>query len=162
MISRTWQGYQIKKYRKGTKFPLYVRKVYRGEITWTTDYLFGKFYSEATAKRLDAEIDDRIKKGEFADMHLIADTEGSKAMAKYYKRPSGCIATEEVGHDAIEEGMIVYLNPCYVAEDASPRRYVTALLGDGHVLLADDKRMFNRGEGYIYGLYSIAYYKPFK
>ena len=74
MISKTWQGYAISKNRKGTRFPVYVKSIYKGKITWTTDYTYAKWYTEKTAKRLDAEIDEGIRNGEF-DNDIIADSE---------------------------------------------------------------------------------------
>ena len=74
MISKTWQGYYISKRRKGTEFKLYVKSIYKGEITWTTDYTYAKHYTEKTAKRLDAEIDEGIRNGEF-DNDILADNE---------------------------------------------------------------------------------------
>lgn len=81
-------------------------------------------------------------------------------MAKFYKAPKGFRSTEEYGFDNIEEGMAVYLDPHYVREDESPRRYVVMNLGKT-VLLADNKKMYNNGEGYFYSLYSVNWYKPF-
>ena len=74
MISKTWQGYEISKRRKGTEFKLYVKSIYKGKITWTTDYTYAKHYTEKTAKRLDAEIDEGIRNGEF-DNDILADSE---------------------------------------------------------------------------------------
>ena len=74
MISKTWQGYEISKRRKGTEFKLYVKSIYKGKITWTTDYTHAKHYTEKTAKRLDAEIDEGIRNGEF-DNDILADSE---------------------------------------------------------------------------------------
>ena len=74
MISKTWQGYEISRRRKGTEFKLYVKSIYKGKITWTTDYTHAKHYTEKTAKRLDAEIDEGIRNGEF-DNDILADSE---------------------------------------------------------------------------------------
>lgn len=74
MISKTWQGYEISKRRRGTEFKLYVKSIYKGKITWTTDYTHAKHYTEKTAKRLDAEIDEGIRNGEF-DNDILADSE---------------------------------------------------------------------------------------
>ena len=74
MISKTWQGYEISKRRRGTEFKLYVKSIYKGKITWTTDYTYAKHYTEKTAKRLDAEIDEGIRNGEF-DNDILADSE---------------------------------------------------------------------------------------
>ena len=74
MISKTWQGYYISKRRKGTEFKLYVKSIYKGKITWTTDYTYAKHYTEKTAMRLDAEIDEGIRNGEF-DNDILADSE---------------------------------------------------------------------------------------
>ena len=73
MIKRTWQGYEISKRRKGTRFPVYVRSIYKGEIKWTVDYTHAKHYSEKTAKRLDAEIDQAIRDGKVANKDILAD-----------------------------------------------------------------------------------------
>lgn len=74
MIHKTWQGYEISKRRKGTEFKLYVKSIYKGKITWTTDYTHAKHYTEKTAKRLDAEIDEGIRNGEF-DNDILADSD---------------------------------------------------------------------------------------
>ena len=74
MIHKTWQGYMISKNRKGTRFPVYVKSIYKGKITWTTDYTYAKWYTEKTAKRLDAEIDEGIRNGEF-DNDILADSD---------------------------------------------------------------------------------------
>lgn len=79
-------------------------------------------------------------------------------MAKYYKKPSGAKSVEENGISEITEGTIVWLEPEYVREDESPRKIVV-LEWDSTYLLADNKRMYNNGEGYLYGKYSIKYYK---
>lgn len=78
MITKTWQGYTISKRRRGTEFKLYVKSIYRGKITWTTDYTYAKWYTEKTAKRLDAEIDEGIRNGEF-DNDILADSEVQEA-----------------------------------------------------------------------------------
>lgn len=79
---------------------------------------------------------------------------------KHYKTPRGFTALDDDPHAHIEDGAIVYLHPMYVAEDKSPRRYVVMECPSGGTfLLADDKRMYNKGEGYLYGRYSIAYFK---
>ena len=79
---------------------------------------------------------------------------------KYYKAPSGFKKVADEPHPHIEDGAIVYLDPMYVAEDESPRRIVVMETPSGGTyLLADNKRMYNKGEGYLYGSYSIAYYK---
>lgn len=74
MISKTWQGYCISKNRKGSRWKLYVKSIYKGKITWTTDYTYAKWYTEKTAKRLDAEIDEGIRNGKF-DNGILADSE---------------------------------------------------------------------------------------
>lgn len=74
MISKTWQGYTVSKRCKSEPFPVYVKSIYKGEITWTVDYTHAKHYTEKTAKRLDAEIDEGIRNGEF-DIDIIADSE---------------------------------------------------------------------------------------
>ena len=79
-------------------------------------------------------------------------------MAKYYKKPSGAKSVEENGISEITEGTIVWLEPAYVREDESPRRIVV-LEWNSTYLLADNKRMYNNGEGYLYGKYAIRYYK---
>lgn len=73
MINKTFQGYTISKRRRGHKFPLYVKSIYRGKITWTTDYLYAKRYTETAAKRINAEIDKGIENGEFKELHLLKD-----------------------------------------------------------------------------------------
>ena len=74
MIRQTWQGYEISKRRKGTEFKLYVKSIYKGKVTWTTDYTYAKHYAKKTAERLDAEIDEGIRNGEF-DSDILADSE---------------------------------------------------------------------------------------
>lgn len=74
MITKTWQGYAISKRIRGSEFSLYVKSIYRDKITWTTDYTYAKWYTEKTAKRLDAAIDEGIRNGEF-DNDIIADSE---------------------------------------------------------------------------------------
>lgn len=77
---------------------------------------------------------------------------------KYYRVPSGFKKVED--DSVIYDGATVYLNPAYVAEDESPRRIVVMETPRGGTyLLADNKKMYNKGEGYLYGKYSIAYYK---
>ena len=76
---------------------------------------------------------------------------------KYYKVPSGFKKVED--DSVIYDGATVYLTPAYAAEDESPRRIVVMETCSGTYLLADNKRMYNKGEGYLYGKYSIAYYK---
>lgn len=79
---------------------------------------------------------------------------------KTYKVPSGFKRVADEANPHIEDGAIVYLEPRYVAEDESPRRIVVMETPSGGTyLLADNKRMYNKGEGYLYGAYSIAYYK---
>lgn len=79
---------------------------------------------------------------------------------KTYKAPKGFTKLEESNYNAeIYDGATVYLNPMYVREDESPRKIVVMETSGGTFLLADNKRMYNKGEGYLYGRYSIAYYK---
>ena len=79
---------------------------------------------------------------------------------KYYKAPKGFTRLQDEPNAYIEDGAIVYLEPMYVAEDESPRRIVVMETPSGGTyLLADNKRMYNKGEGYLYGKYSIAYFK---
>ncbi len=79
---------------------------------------------------------------------------------KNYKVPSGFTELNDNNYDApIYDGATVYLNPAYVREDESPRRIVVMETTSGTFLLADNKRMYNKGEGYLYGRYSIAYFK---
>lgn len=77
---------------------------------------------------------------------------------KTYKTPRGFNKVED--DSVIYDGAVVYLNPAYVAEDESPRRIVVMETPSGGTyLLANNKRDYNKGEGYLYGKYSIAYYK---
>lgn len=79
---------------------------------------------------------------------------------KNYKAPKGFTRVADEPHALIEEGAIVYLEPAYVAENESPRRIVVMETPSGGTyLLADNKRMYNKGEGYLFGKYSIAYFK---
>lgn len=78
---------------------------------------------------------------------------------KTYKAPRGFNKVADESHPIIMDGATVYLDPMYVGEDESPRRIVVMETCSGTYLLADNKRMYNKGEGYLYGSYSIAYYK---
>ena len=73
MINKTWQGYEISKQRKGSRFPVYVKSIYRGKITWTTDHLYARHYTETAAKRIDKEIDEDIRAGVFQDHDILPD-----------------------------------------------------------------------------------------
>lgn len=75
MISKTWQGYYISKRVRNSEFHHYVKSIYKGEITWTTDYTYAKHYSEKTAKRLDAEIEESLLNGTCNNEFIIADSE---------------------------------------------------------------------------------------
>lgn len=75
MITKTWQGYTISKRVKGSEFSVYVKSIYRGKITWTTDYLYAKHYTETAAKRIDREIEEDILNGTLTDVNIIADSE---------------------------------------------------------------------------------------
>ena len=79
MISKTWQGYYISKRVKNSEFHHYVKSIYKGEITWTTDYTYAKHYSEKTAKRLDAEIEESLLNGTCNNEFIIADSEVQEA-----------------------------------------------------------------------------------
>lgn len=78
---------------------------------------------------------------------------------KTYKAPKGFTRLEDEPNAYIEDGAIVYLEPAYVGEDESPRRIVVMELTSNNYLLADNKRMYNKGEGYIFSKWSIAYFK---
>lgn len=73
MIDKTWQGYYISKRIKGSEFSLYVKSIYKGKITWTTDRTYAKWYTEATAKRIDDEIEEALLNGTFPNERIIAD-----------------------------------------------------------------------------------------
>ena len=73
MVTKTFRGYEISKRRKGSKWKLYVKSIYGGEVTWTLDYTYAKHYTERTARKIDAEIDEAIKSGKFADKSILAD-----------------------------------------------------------------------------------------
>lgn len=75
MINKTWQGYYISKRVRNSEFHHYVKSIYKGEITWTTDYTYAKHYSEKTAKRLDAEIEESLLNGTCNNEFIIADSE---------------------------------------------------------------------------------------
>lgn len=77
---------------------------------------------------------------------------------KHYKAPKGFTRMEDEPNALIDVGAVVYLNSAYVAEAESPRRIVV-MESNGTYLLADNKRMYAKGEGYLYGRYSIAYFK---
>ena len=78
---------------------------------------------------------------------------------KNYKAPKGFTRLEDEPNARIEDGAVVYLEPAYVAEDESPKKIVVMELSSNNYLLADNKRMYNNGEGYIYSKWSIAYFK---
>lgn len=61
----------------------------------------------------------------------------------------------------IEAGAKVKLNPYYVEEGKSQTRYFVMELSKGFCLLADNKRMYERGEGYIYSVWDILEYQTF-
>lgn len=75
MIRQTYQGFEISKRIRGSKFSMYVKSIYRGKINWTTDYAYAKHYTEVAAKRINAQIDEGIQNGEFDDMELLTDAE---------------------------------------------------------------------------------------
>lgn len=75
MISKTWQGYEISKSVRGSRFPVYVKSIYKGKVKWTTDYTHAKHYTEATAKKLDKQIDEDIRAGKLAHMDILSDGE---------------------------------------------------------------------------------------
>lgn len=78
---------------------------------------------------------------------------------KFYKAPRGFRKLDDEPNAIIEGGATVYLNPMYVGEDESPKKIVVMETSGGTFLLADNKRMYNNGEGYLYSRYSIAYFK---
>lgn len=83
-------------------------------------------------------------------------------MSRYYKAPKGFTKVTEVKDPHIDDGAVVYIEPPYLREDESPRKYCVCELPSGnHYLIADNKRMLNQGEGYIYSIWQIAYYKNF-
>ena len=102
MITKTWQGYTISKNRKGTRFPIYVKSIYRGVITWTTDYTYAKRYTEKTSKRLDAEIDEGIRNGEF-DSDILADSEVQEVPEVVEEQKPGAETKEFFWNDEVKE-----------------------------------------------------------
>ena len=78
---------------------------------------------------------------------------------KNYKAPKGFINTAVEGWDHIEDEAIVYIDPNYVAEDESPRKYFVSHLTRGFCLIADTKKELRDGVGNIYSIYDVAYYK---
>lgn len=60
-ICKTWEGYEIVFERKNHNFPLYVKSVRNGRVTWVTDYLHAARYSEKTARKHN----EKIKAGEY-------------------------------------------------------------------------------------------------
>lgn len=64
---KTWQGCEIVFERKGHNFPMYVRNIRNGKVTWVTDYLYAKAYSEKTAKKHN----EAIKAGLYEDTEDI-------------------------------------------------------------------------------------------
>ena len=77
-----------------------------------------------------------------------------------YRIPRGYTRVENDDYSAIEEGAAVYINPWYVREGESPRRYFICELSKGYALLADNKKMLNNHEGYIYSYVIEAYRNP--
>ena len=49
-LYQTWNGFKIRK-DDGSKFGLYLQSVYKGNYIWTTDYFYGRAFSEKTAKK---------------------------------------------------------------------------------------------------------------
>ena len=47
----TWRGCVIVFERRDHNFPLYVKHIRGGEVTWTTDYTYASHYSERTARK---------------------------------------------------------------------------------------------------------------
>ena len=78
---------------------------------------------------------------------------------KFYKAPRGFRKLDNEPNAIIEDGATVYLNPMYVGEDESPKKIVVMETSGGTFLLADNKRMYSNGEGYLYSRCSIAYFK---
>ena len=78
-----------------------------------------------------------------------------------YKAPKGFTKVVDGERPVIDEGAPVYISPYYVAEGESPKKYLVMEVGSGSVLLADNKRMLNKGEGYLYSIWNIEYYKNF-
>lgn len=73
MINETWRGYYISKRIKNSEFSLYVKSIYRGKITWTTDYTYARRYAEKTAKRIDDEIEEALLNDTFGNDRIIPD-----------------------------------------------------------------------------------------
>ena len=102
MINKTWQGYTISKRCGNEPFPVYVKSIYRGKITWTVDYTYAKHYTETAAKRIDAEIDEGIRNGEFAGKCLIADSEVQEVVEE--QQPETEVRTKEFfWNDEVED-----------------------------------------------------------
>lgn len=49
-IYETWQGCQVAK-SIGNDRHEFLKGVYKGEYVWTSDYLYGKYYSLKTAQK---------------------------------------------------------------------------------------------------------------
>lgn len=64
-IYRTWKGYAIVFERRAHNFPLYVKHIRNGVVTWTTDYTYAGHYSEKTARKHN----ENIKAGKYTDKH---------------------------------------------------------------------------------------------
>jgi len=78
------------------------------------------------------------------------------------KAPKGYTKTDWGNtYHKIDDGASVYLNPMYVRDGESPKRYFVTELSKGFCLVADNKRMLANGEGYIYSIYDIDYFKNF-
>lgn len=53
----------------------------------------------------------------------------------------------------------MYLNPYYYGENEQLKKYFVMECSSGTALIASNKRMLNNGEGHLYSIYDIAYYK---
>jgi len=59
-ICETWKGYEISREKPGHNFPVYVKSIRKGKVTWTTDYTYAAHYSLKTATKHDNNIRNGI------------------------------------------------------------------------------------------------------
>ena len=80
---------------------------------------------------------------------------------KEYKAPKGYTKVDGHTYPQIDEEAPIYIEPMYVREDESPKKWFVCELSKGFCLVADNKRDLKEARGHIYSIWSIAYYKNF-
>lgn len=76
------------------------------------------------------------------------------------KVPKGYTAVSD-DYPQIDEGAPVYINPNYVREGESRRKYFVCELHRGNALIADNKKDLSECRGHIYSIWGIDCYKNF-